>query len=338
MYKEEKDIRHKLRTVFARTVSVLLLLMVTVVLAAPDFAFAKETEKTEKEEPIREVHNVGVGNELYCFFVTHNVVLTPAEVEGMTDEELTAAILERAGLYMKKANCKKAAHKEITIKTWTKKKGRLLLSNADIEGIRMAEPVDGEPVKFYMDLDMTLYSEEKEADPEPEEEAGDAEGEEDPDAGEGEEEEEVITAPRYSTFKRTSPRLLFAVVATEEDAKYGEDICIEDKKPDQKKPKTKTKTKIPDVGKTEAPAEEMLPEYRTINMADRSGAPIEETLKDGDPVTLEWIEPKDIGKDEEASFFDRIPGGAAGFTAMAAAVAAAAGAIIIAARRKREDD
>lgn len=312
---KENNITHRFRTAFIRLASVLLLVMVTVMLASPGFAYAGNTKDKdkEKEEPIREVHDVGVGNELYCFFVTHNVVLTPAEVAEMTDEELTAAILDRAGLYMKKTNCKKPAHKEITIKTWTKKKmGDLQLSEADIEGIRTAEPVDGEPVKFYMDLRIARKTGEKIVNEE------------------GEEEEEVVL---YSTFKRTSPRILFAVVATEEDAKYGEDICQEDKKPAKKK-----KQKNPDVSsEPEAPAEEMLPEYRTIYMADRSGGPIEETLKDGSPVDLEWIDPQNTDTKEKSSFIDRIPGGIAGLAVMAAIAAAALGALI-AAKRNRTDE
>ncbi len=302
-----------LRTAFIKTAAVLLLVAVTVVFALPGTAYADK--ETEKEEPIREVHDVGVDNELYCFFVTHNVVLTPAEVAEMTDEELTSAILERSGLYIKKTNCKKPSHKEITIRDWAKKKkGDLQLSDEDLEGMRLAEPVDGSPVKFYMDLLIVKKTGETVINEE------------------GEEEEETV---QYSTFKRTSPRLLFAVVATEEDAKYGEDICIEDKKPVQKQKKQKQKT--PRVSKPEEPAEEMLPEYRTINMVDRSGAPLEETLKDGSPVDLEWIEPQKAGTDERSSFIDRIPGGITGLAVMAA-VAAAALAAVIAAKRKRKEE
>lgn len=312
---EERNLTYRIRAVLIRAASVLLLVMVTVMLASPGTAYAaKEKEQKndkkaeqEKEEPIREVHNVGVGNDTYCFFVTHNVVLTPAEVAEKSDEELTSVILERAGLYMKKANCKKASHKEITVEEWTKGKAGFLLSETDIEGIRLAEPVDGDPVKFYMDLIITQ----------------DAENEEE---------------PLYSTFKRTSPRLLFAVVATEEDAKYGEDICIEDQQPAQKKDKKQTKTRIPKVKEPAAPPEEMLPEYRTISMVDRSGAPVEETLLDGDPVTLEWIEPTKIDNAEEESFFDRIPGGIAGAAAMGCGVLAAAGAVIIAVRRRKTEE
>lgn len=328
---KENERTYRIGNVFIRLASILLMLVVmTVMLAPPSFAYAaneKDNEKdaktdTEKEEPIREVHDVVVGDEMYCFFVTHNVVLTPAEVAEMTDEELTSAILERAGLYMKKTNCKKASHKEITIKNWIQKnKGDLKLSETDIEDMRLAEPEDGDPFKFYMDLTIARKTGETVIN------------------DEGEEEEEIV---EYSTFKRTSPRLLFAVVATEEDAKYGEDICVDDKKP-AKKQKTqkktkKTKTKTPRVSSPEEPPEEMLPEYRTINLADRSGEPIEETLQDGSPVDLEWVEPKNISNDEEPTFIDRVPGGRTGLIIMAAVVVAAIAAVIAAIRRKRTNE
>lgn len=113
---KENEKTYRLGTALIRLACIMLMLVtMTVMLAPPSFAYAateKEKDKgtdkeQEKEEPIREVHDVVVGDEMYCFFVTHNVVLTPAEVAEMTDEELTAAIFERAGLYMKKTNCKK---------------------------------------------------------------------------------------------------------------------------------------------------------------------------------------------------------------------------------------
>ena len=126
----------------------------------------------------------------------------------------------------------------------------------------LAEPEDGSPVKFYMDLLIVKKTGETVVNEE------------------GEEEEEIV---QYSTFKRTSPRLLFAVVATEEDAKYGEDICIEDKKPEQRSRKPKKTESQSSCEPTGRPPEEMLPEYRTINMADRSGDPIEETSEGRKP-------------------------------------------------------
>ncbi len=289
---------------FIRAAAVLLAMLFAVMLASPEFVYAAK-EKTP-EPPIREVHNVGVGNGAYCFFVTHNVVLTAAEVAEMTDEELTAHILEKAGLYMMKANCRKPKNdKIISVKSWEKKDGAFFLNEADIESIRTAEPVDGEPVKIYMDL---IIAE---------------------DISEVAEDEEL---PLYSTFKRNEPKLLFAVVATETDAAFGEDICKED-------PPKKTKIKKPKPDKSPAVQKEILPEYRTISMVDRSGEPVEETLKDGEPVELEWIEPKhNSGTEEEPSFIDRVPGGITGLVVIgAAAVAAVITAAVLAGKRKQED-
>lgn len=312
---KENKITYRIRAAFVILAAVLMIMLFAVMPASTGFVYAAAEAGTE--EPIRAVHNVGVGNETYCFFVTHNVVLTRSEVDELSDEELTAAILERAGLYMKEANCKAAGHKAITIKDWNKK-GGFLLSEPDIEGIRTAEPVDGSPVKFYMDL--IIYRND-EAKAETETEEGEQAGEQ----------------PLYSTFKRTSPRLLFAVVATEEDAKYGEDICKEDKQDDQGKQPDKSKTPRPGkTGRPEVSDEEMLPEYRTINMVDRSGKPLEDTLKDGEPVHLEWIEPKNnSGTEEGSSFIDRIPGGAAGLAVIGAA---AAFVVVFAVRRKKTEE
>ncbi len=312
---KENKFTYRIRAAFVLLAAALMIMLFTVMPASPGFVYAAAEAGTE--EPIRAVHNVGVGNETYCFFVTHNVVLTRSEVDELSDEELTAAILERAGLYMKEANCKVAGHKAISIKDWNKK-GGFLLSEPDIEGIRTAEPVDGSPVKFYMDL--IIYRND-EAKAETETEEGEQAGEQ----------------PLYSTFKRTSPRLLFAVVATEEDAKYGEDICKEDKQENQdKKPGNNKAPRSGKIGRQDAPEEEMLPEYRTINMVDRSGKPLEDTLKDGEPVHLEWIEPKNnSGTKEGSSFIDRIPGGAAGLAVIGAA---AAFAVVFAVRRKKTEE
>lgn len=312
---KENKMTYRIRVSFVILAAALMIMLLAVMPASSGFVYA--AAETGTEEPIRAVHNVGVGNETYCFFVTHNVVLTRSEVDELSDEELTAAILERAGLYMKEANCKAAGHKAISIKDWNKK-GGFLLSEPDIEGIRTAEPVDGSPVKFYMDL--IIYRND-EAKAETETEEGEQAGEQ----------------PLYSTFKRTSPRLLFAVVATEEDAKYGEDICKEDKQDDQGKQPDKSKTPRPGkTGRPEVSDEEMLPEYRTINMVDRSGKPLEDTLKDGEPVHLEWIEPKNnSGTEEGSSFIDRIPGGAAGLAVIGAA---AAFAVVFAVRRKKTEE
>ena len=312
-----------------RIASMLLTLMFALMLTVPAPVYA--VEGTAPEQPVREVHNVGVGNGAYCFFVTHNVVLTPAQVAEMTDEELTAYIFEKAGLYMKKANCRSLKNdKIISVKDWTKKGGAFYLSETDIEGIRAAEPVDGSPVKFYMDLIVCeKVPEQKSGEPadiQEDEESAASEA-----AEESEETEEPEEVPLYSTFKRNEPKLIFAVVATETDAAFGEDICKEDT------PKMNN-TKIPKIKESAESEDEMLPEYRTINMVDRSGKPIEATLEEGDPVKLEWIEPKHNGNEEGSSFIDRIPGGVTGLVVIcAAAVAAIAGAIAAAGKKKRAD-
>ena len=142
---------YRRKSAVLRIASMLLTMLFVLMLAAPDFAYA--AEKKTQDPPIREAHQVGVGNTFYCFFVTHNVVLTPEQVAKMTDEELTAYILDKAGLYMKKSNCKKLKNnKIISVKDWTKRNGAFYLSEPDLNSIRAAEPSDGYPVKFHMDL------------------------------------------------------------------------------------------------------------------------------------------------------------------------------------------
>ena len=290
-------------------------------------AFAADDEK-----PVREVHKVGVGGKQYCFFVQNNVVLTPAEIQKMTDKELTAEILKRTGLYMKETNCKVASHKAITPDDWIKAGGSFLLIDADIEKMRSAVPAEGEPVKIYMDLKISTEPAEEEKP-----DSGGS-GEE----GEGEEEPEK---PSYTTYKKISPRLLFVAIATETDAASGEDFCEEEKtdntdsgeESSTAKKKTKKKTvkepSIPDDGVEE---EEILPEYRTIRMEDRSGGPVKATLEDGTPVTLEWIDPA-RQSDDGQSFLDHVPGGAVGLTVIAVIAAGAAAALAAVIRRRKEE-
>lgn len=314
MYRK-KEVTYRLRQAFAGLASALLIMLSAVMFISPGFVYA------EGDEPIREVHNVRVGNEAYCFFVTHNVVLTPAEVAEMTDDELTAAVIGQAGLYMIKTNCKVASHKIITAENWSKTEGSFLLSEADIASMRTADPVTGEPLKFYMDLMVNQQVKE---------ESEDGEEEEQEETPEEEPEEEPEVIPVYSTYKRTGPRLLFAVVATEEDAKLGEDYCKDNSRPGP--------VIDPGIGSSASEDDEMLPEYRTIKMADRSGAPVKATLEDGSPVNLEWIEPKHIINNEKTSFLDHIPGGSIGLIAMASVLLAAVIAILIAAKRRKSED
>jgi hypothetical protein len=83
----------------------------------------------------------------------------------------------------------------------------------------------------------------------------------------------------------------------------------------------------------------MLPEFRTINMTDRSGGPLEDTLKDGDPVNLEWIEPAKHHGDGGGSLIERIPGGMAGLALIAVLILAAfATAVYAAVRHKKQSE
>ena len=81
---------------------------------------------------------VGVESGSYCFFVTHNVVLTPEQIAELSDEELCGEIIAQSGLYMKETNCTSDSHKALTAESWAKDNGSLFLSEADIEALRSA--------------------------------------------------------------------------------------------------------------------------------------------------------------------------------------------------------
>lgn len=307
-----------------RTLLVLMTLLLSMVLASTGASYAAGTEKTEsstEDKPKCELHKVVIENKQYCFFADHYVVLTPEEIAEMSDEELTEAILERAGLYMIEANCTDPSHKKITPEDWTKSKGPFLLYPDDIEGLRTAEPEDGKPCKFDMDLIVCTKPVNED---DPEDESG-----------------------QYTTFKPTDPAILFVVVATEKDAEQGEEICEEQKKeepekpkkPRKEKPKKKTtpKPKKPSIPKQKDPAES-LPEYKTIPMADRSGDPVEDTLQDGEPVTLEWVEPGKKADSDKSGIIDRIPGRYAGLAGLVIALAAVVTAVIVIRKRQREEE
>ena len=281
-----------------RLAFIITALLAALMLASAGFAYAAG-EESASEDPIREVHKVGLDEGTYCFFVTHNVVLTPEDIAAIEDDEaLTAMILDQAGLYMKEHNCKKDSHKAITVEKWNK--GRLLLSDDDIAAIRGAEPADGSPVKLYMDLGIETKA--------------------------ATDEEPAVV---YWTYKKTSPRLIFVAVATEADAATPEDICEAPAVKPQKQKNVRMPSGTGDSG-------DMLPEYRTIQMTDRSGKPVEDTLQDGDPVTLEWIEPSKRASDpDRKSFIDYIPGRYAGLAVMLAALAAL---IILIIKRRKEDE
>lgn len=283
-----------------------LLAIFVIIAMLPAVRVFAASEKTDTDEPVREVHNVVVNKKAYCFFVDHYVVLTPADTADKTDSELTEEIIRRAGLYMKEANCKATVHKVIKTKDWIKKGGSFSFSSEDLESIRQAQPTDGNPAKFSLDLKISTESadeqtqedikkDESETTETPETEEGEAQpGEEtaeDQEGGSGDDSEpgNDDSIEWYSTFKRTSPRLFFVVVATEADAKYGEDICEVLIRDDENR-RHGRRNRPADAGE-DGEAEDILPEYRTIAMVDRTGAPIEPTLEDGSPVTLEWIDP-----------------------------------------------
>ena len=299
----------------------IIYILIMTLMMVPAFAFtagaASETSKeTAKEEPLRAVHKVPIDGKSYCFFVQKNVVLTPEEIQGFgTDAELCNEIINRAGLYAKEANCKDESHKEIKAEDWNKSKGALQLSADDVTAVRGAFPEEGAPIKMYMDVTIARKTASDQA----------ADDEEQP----------------YTTYRKIAPEIIFIAVATEEDAKSGDEICEEpekkqDAQPAKKAVKLKT-PKLPKLPKVSTTEEDMLPELRTINMADRSGPPVEDTLKDGSPVSLEWIEPG-RQKDNELSFIDRIPGGYIGLAAAAAVLIGLLAALIAVMRRRREDE
>lgn len=314
----------KHRRIIYILIMTLMMVPVFVCTAGAATETSKDTSKTtasdtKTEEPLRAVHKVNIDGKQYCFFVMKNVVLTPEEIQGFeTDEDLNAEIIKRSGLYVKEANCKEESHKEIKPEDWNKTKGALHLSAEALETVKTAEPAEGAPLKMYMDVLIARKTPSEQAAPD---------GEETPDP--------------YTTYRKIAPEIIFIAVATEEDAKSGDEICEEPEKKQETTPATKPvkvkKPKLPSLPKTSPAEEDMLPELRTINMADRSGPPVEDTLKDGSPVSLEWIEPGKH-KDDELTFIDRVPGGYIGLAAIAAALIGLAAALIIVLRRRREEE
>lgn len=312
------------------SVSILVLsALAALMLAFTGVSYAAE-EQSSTEAPIRVVHNVKVDDKNYCFFVQHNVILKPEElykivkIESetepgteieetvpLTDEELTDLVLERAGLYMKETNCTKADHKSISIEDWEKDKGSFILSADDISAIRDAAPAEGSPVKLHMDVSVCKEAATEET-------------------------------QMYSTYSLTGPELIFVVVANEKDAGAKEDICIAEKKeetpasaPVSQPAASKKKVTAP---KAPAAPEEELPEFKTIKMLNRAGGPLEETLKDGTPVTLTW---KDVGKridDGKTGFFSHIVGGFIGFILILIAITCLLASLAVAIKRRRNNN
>ena len=330
--------------IMAVSVSVIAIIAVMALAVCPADAAVKKSDSEKAAEtaeiPIREVHRVKVDGRRYCCFVQYNVVLTPSEIADLSDLELVDEVVKRAGFYMKPSNCRVPSHTSISYKSWIKGNRSFLLRDSDIEAMRSADPSGGEPVKLYMDLGISPDPEPEEpVDPEEEEEedpdgeidedkgrdkdgeaaadtedpsagddeSGDGEGEdpgedpeEDPEDDPSIDPEDELDRDVYWTRKLLSPHLIYVVIATEKDAKAGEDTC------NYKAPKPEDD--VPD-GPDKPEKKDMLPEFRTISMVDRSGPPLVPTLEDGDEVYLEWIEPGRHAIDKDATWLDRIPGG-----------------------------
>ena len=155
-----------------------------------------------------------------------------------------------------------------------------------------------------------------------------------PDPSDDPEDEQPEEREIYTTYKLTSPELLFVVIVRDEDAGVTEDECdpVEPALPEE--PEIPEMPEIPDI----AEPTEMLPEYRKIDMVDKSGAPLTPVLEDGEPVELTWIEPKNTIDPEKAkNWIESFPGGEIGFGGLIAALAAAGIGIFVTVR-KREDE
>lgn len=357
----KSNVTNGFRKLTGKFLIILMGVLLVTTMSVWNFAFGADTNAGT---PIREVHKVTVEDNKYCFFVTRNVVLTPAEIKGMTDEELTAEIFKKSGLYMKAANCRLRKHKAITVQDWNKAGRVLRLSDTDINNIRNAAPVDGNPVKMNLDVRIAIMPEDQEKPsenkPKPAEDnqkpadtdkpadggtpadsdtptEGDTPA--DSDTPSGDEEKPAEPVKEYSTFRLTSPGLVFIAVATENDAAYTEATCEEEKtdKDDSKKNSGKG-SQAAIKGDSGSEPGEMLPELRTISMKDRSGGKLDETLEDGTPVTLEWIEPKKgAAADAGKSLIDRFPGGAAGLTVAGIIVAGLIAAAAVAIKKNQEE-
>ena len=117
---------------------------------------------------------------------------------------------------------------------------------------------------------------------------------------------EDYSTPRvkfYSTYRKTGEPLFFVVVAAAADAKQMPAYCEESKQSEEEEK----------IAPEPSEPEEILPEYRTISMTDRSGAPVPTVLEDGEPVNLTWEDSKQSSQDsdEKTKLIDSIPGGIA---------------------------
>lgn len=152
-------------------------------------------------------------------------------------------------------------------------------------------------------------------------------------------EDEPFVRPVYSTYKMTFPELLFVVIATDEDAAVTEEEC--DEEPEV--PVIPEEPEMPEIPEMDidipAVPQETLPEYRKIDMPDKSKGPLPSTLEDGEPVELQWIEPDNsIDVDAAKEWIERFPGGKAGFGGACGLVGLIAAGIAAAVIKKRRDD
>jgi len=140
----------------------------------------------------------------------------------------------------------------------------------------------------------------------------------------------------YTTYKLTSPELLFIVIVADEDAAVTEDECeaVEPALPEEPEIPEIPEMEIPDISEPT----EMLPEYRKIDMVDKSGAPLTPVLEDGEPVELVWIEPNNTIDPEKAkNWIEAFPGGWIGLGGMIAALAAIGIGVFVTMRKREED-
>ena len=140
----------------------------------------------------------------------------------------------------------------------------------------------------------------------------------------------------YTTYKLTSPELLFIVIVADEDAAVTEDECeaVEPALPEEPEIPEIPEIEIPDISEPT----EMLPEYRKIDMVDKSGAPLTPVLEDGEPVELVWIEPNNTIDPEKAkNWIEAFPGGWIGLGGLIAALAAIGIGVFVTMRKREED-
>ena len=430
-----KTIKTTIKKWPARSAAVLTVVLIAVIILG-QFVFAAGANA------IRTVHRIEAGDSTYCFSVEKNVVISESELAEMgDDEELTAQILERAGLFIQESSCRSDEHPAITMEEWLKDGNTLSLSEEDLALIRQAKPVEGRPVKLHLDVFFTLQADEDKAKEEAEKQAETADpedpsGKTDPadpgepsdpaepsepaepsdpaepsepadprepsepgeptdpagltdpadpgepsdsaepsdpaepadpsepaepsdpaepadpsepaepsdpaepadpsEPAEPEEPEQPFERPVYSTYKLTSPELLFVVIAYDSDAAVPEDECEEPEVPEM--PEMPELPEIPEISIPEVP-QDILPEYRKIEMKDKSGTPLPPVLEDGEPVELIWIEPqKGIDADTARSWVEKYPGGMAGLGGTIAALGAAICGIAYAVNKRKNRD